>query len=482
VIKRFTTDETGMVMALVILMIVLIGVMGAGLLTFVTTDLRNVAEANRGEQALQVADAGVQVAKQQLIEDGNATTGYDGGAEDRPWSYCYNIPDCTSASPTPSGSDGMTLNMDAGSAKVTILMTGSTPAIYRVISEGRVGDARRKIEAFIRGDAAVTFPRTYVTRSDLILSGSINPVGITFFALRNATLGNNVNLGDQPDRYYGSWAETTGTGPYPNIAGSYPNDFNATARSTNLSGVAAQDIVTLGNNPHSSQTLGARVFGSNTSPTVVPDYDASPLAPAAKIAFPFQVPTDQEDREELTVLRQRALSQETLSNPLYIDSSPGNKVDDAGMLDRVCSSPGNNALEITSWPSGSNYGTVRFYEFQDYNPCNVVKYNNGAAEANCSSTNPPKGVIVVQNGDFLYDGNRAFNGGIIVRAYDASGTSIPTQGKFTASGNPCLKGYANSGGTMAISGNISLGDVPQLGTVGTFRGGMEQVSWRELYE
>ncbi len=67
-----------------------------------------------------------------------------------------------------------------------------------------------------------------------------------------------------------------------------------------------------------------------------------------------------------------------------------------------------------------------------------------------------------------------------MRAY-SSGVSIPTQGKFTASGNPCLKGYANSGGTMTISGNISLGDVPELGSLGTFKGGMQQVSWRECY-
>ncbi len=399
-IRGLIRDESGMTMVLVMIMIVLIGVMGAGLLTFVTTDLRNVAQTNRGQQAFQIADAGVQAAKQQLITDSAATTGYDGGADDRPWSYCYNVPDCTSASPTAVGSDGMTLNMGTGSAKVTILMTGYAPATYRVISDGQAGDARRTIEAFIRSDADVTFPRTYVTRTNLILSGSINPLGISFFALGNATIGNNVDLGNQADRYYGRWAETTGTGPYPNAAGSYPNAFNATARITSLSGVAAQGTITPGT--HATQTLGARVFGSNTSPAVVPDYYASALTPAAKIAFPFGVPTEQEDRQELGVLRQRALSQESLSNPLYIDSSPGNKVDDAGMSNR----PSNSPLDITTWPANSNYDTVRFYEFQGYNANNVVRYNNGAAEANCSSTNPPKGVIVVENGDFVYDGNR----------------------------------------------------------------------------
>ncbi len=482
--KHIIRDESGMTMGLVVIMIVLIGVMGAGLLTFVTTDLRSMAQTNRGQQALQIADAGVEAAKQQLISDDAARDSYDGGAGDRPWSYCYNISGCSSLSPTATGSNGMTLNMDAGTARVTILLTSYTPATYRVISEGQTGDARRKVEAVVRSDADLTFPRTYLTRTDLALSGSINPSAISFFALRNATIGNNVNLGDQPDRYYGRWAETSGGGPYPNSAGSYPNASNATARSTSLSAVAARGTVCSGS--HSTQIRGTRVFagagttcsagtGTATSPMVVPDYYASGLTPTAKIAFPFQVPTEAEDREQLNVLRQRALSQETASNPLYIDSAPGNKADDAGMPNR----PSNTPLEITTWPSSSNYDTVRFYEFQSYSPNNVVKYNTTAA---CDTATPPKGLIALQNGDFVYDGNKAFNGGIIVRAYDASDNSIAGQGKFTASGNPCLKGYANSGGAMTISGNISVGDVPELGTLSTFRGGMEQISWRELFD
>ncbi|MDP9437351.1 MAG: hypothetical protein M3P49_01160 [Actinomycetota bacterium] len=486
-IKRLIRDESGMTMGLVVITIVLIGVMGAGLLTFVTTDLNSVAESNRGQQAFQLADAGVQAAKRQLIRDAAATTSYDGGADDRPWSYCYNTPACSSSSPTATGSAGMTLNMDTGSAEVTILMTGSTPATYRVISEGQAGDALRKIEAYIRSDADVSFPRTYVTRTNLSMSGNINPVGVSFFALGNATLTNKVNLGDQPDKYYGSWAETTGTGPYPNSAGSYPNDFNATARSTALAGVAARGTVCSGSDP--TQVRGARVFsgvdttctgtGTLTNPQVIPDYYASGLSSAAKIAFPFQVSTEQQDKQELDALRQRALSQETSSNPLYIDSIPGNKANDAGMPNR----PNNSPLEITTWPSNSNYDTARFYEFQSYSANNVVKYNNGSAEANCDDTPPhPKGVIAVENGDFVYEGNKLFNGGIIVRAYDASGVSIPAQGKFSASGTPCFKGYANSGGTMSIGGTIALGDVPELATLATFKGGMEQISWRELYQ
>ena len=488
-IKRLSTEESGVVMGLVVIMIVLIGVMGAGLLTFVSSDVTSMGQTNRGEQALQVADAGVQAAQQQLITDNNARNNYDGGTDDLSWSYCYNISGCTVFTPSASGSAGMTMNMDSGTAQVTILMTRFAPAAFKVISEGRSGDAKRRIEAMFRANHDVGFPRTYMSRTDLMLAGSINPSAISFFALENATIGNNVDLGPQDDSYYGRWAAWgSSPGPFPNSVGSFPNDFNLTVRSTNLSGVAARGTVCSGS--HSTHTRGARVFsgaavggtsscagvGSLTSPRVVPTYGSS-TPDTTKIAFPFEVATDQQDRDQIDFLRQAALSQETSSNPLYIDSIPGNKVNDAGMVNRITSTP----LDITTWPSPSSYDTVRFYEFQSYHTNNVMRYNNGAAEANCSSTNYPKGVIVVENGDFIYDGNRAFNGGIIVRAYDPEGKSVSGQGKFTASGNPCLKGYANSGGLMNISGNISLGSVPELGSLRAFRGEMELVSWRELY-
>jgi hypothetical protein len=68
-IRRFARDESGMTMALAIIMIVLIGVMGAGLLTFVQNDLKSVVEANKGQRALDIADAGVEAAKAHLRND-----------------------------------------------------------------------------------------------------------------------------------------------------------------------------------------------------------------------------------------------------------------------------------------------------------------------------------------------------------------------------------------------------------------------------
>ena len=73
--RRFVNDESGITLALAIIMIVLIGVMGAGLLTFVSRDLNTVVEENRGQRAFEMADAGINVANRQLTADcgSNAT-------------------------------------------------------------------------------------------------------------------------------------------------------------------------------------------------------------------------------------------------------------------------------------------------------------------------------------------------------------------------------------------------------------------------
>ena len=65
-LKRLKEQESGMALPLAIMMIVIIGVMGAGLLVFVTTDLGGVIESNQGQKAFNLADAGVQIGKSHL--------------------------------------------------------------------------------------------------------------------------------------------------------------------------------------------------------------------------------------------------------------------------------------------------------------------------------------------------------------------------------------------------------------------------------
>jgi type II secretory pathway component PulK len=61
-------EERGMALGLTIIVVVIVGVMGAGLLTFVSTDLQAVVQANRGEQAFELAEAGIEVSKAHLAK------------------------------------------------------------------------------------------------------------------------------------------------------------------------------------------------------------------------------------------------------------------------------------------------------------------------------------------------------------------------------------------------------------------------------
>jgi hypothetical protein len=101
-IRRLARDESGITMGLTVIMIVLIGVMGAGLLTFVQNDLGTVIESNQGQTAFNLADAGTQAAKRHLLLDANVFR-YDGdtttGGGESPWSCVSDANNvCTSNS------------------------------------------------------------------------------------------------------------------------------------------------------------------------------------------------------------------------------------------------------------------------------------------------------------------------------------------------------------------------------------------------
>src|SRR3712207_3799384 len=68
-IRHFLPEERGMALGLAIIVVVIVGVMGAGLLTLVATDLEAVLAVNRGGQAFELAEAGIEVAKAHLAND-----------------------------------------------------------------------------------------------------------------------------------------------------------------------------------------------------------------------------------------------------------------------------------------------------------------------------------------------------------------------------------------------------------------------------
>ena len=119
-IRRLLSEERGMALGLAIIVVVIVGVMGAGLLTFVASDLEAVVAVNRGEQAFELAEAGIEVAKAHLAN-------YSSPAE---WS---------------SGELHMA-GMVEGSVTVTVEYDAES-GTFEAVSTGDYRETSRKIEA-----------------------------------------------------------------------------------------------------------------------------------------------------------------------------------------------------------------------------------------------------------------------------------------------------------------------------------------------
>jgi Tfp pilus assembly protein PilX len=120
-VGRLSKDEAGVALGLAVAMVVVIGVMGAGLLTLVVTDLEAMAEANHGQQAFEMAEAGIEVAKARLA----------------------GAPDLAGWSSGELRVEGV----EEGSVVVTVERQDAEDARFAATSTGRYGGARRKIEA-----------------------------------------------------------------------------------------------------------------------------------------------------------------------------------------------------------------------------------------------------------------------------------------------------------------------------------------------
>jgi hypothetical protein len=184
-VRRFAKDESGMTLALAMMMILLTGVMGAGLLTFASKDLNSVIEANRGQRAFELADAGVGVAKRQLSSDAEIDH-YNGGTGDIQWSA-----DPAKGGATLTNLDGEGATPD--SVHVTIEYKAATdayPEHFQVISEGTYGVARRKVEAIFEMTvtAGVGSTPAFYTQSDIKIKKRVTINGVSLFSERNITI------------------------------------------------------------------------------------------------------------------------------------------------------------------------------------------------------------------------------------------------------------------------------------------------------
>ncbi|WP_273843231.1 hypothetical protein [Rubrobacter calidifluminis] len=264
-------DEAGIALPLAIILIVLISVMGAGLLVFVNTDLTAVAQANEGQRAFDLADAGIQAARKQLASDPRPSD-YDGlgsvstGGESQ-WSWQTN-----------GATNGVTLSnlytgsgtpMNSVSVTIQNVSSDSGASTFRVISTGQYGNAKRRIEAIFRASGitnGLDIPQMVYVGKDtsmdrLALEGlpmySSGTIDITqpTLILKNASMfsGGDIKLPTPSSGLSASVCASIlgvrlqvqiGGGPGVTVSGTDPagnwqNQYNATARKVNTPGMGA---------------------------------------------------------------------------------------------------------------------------------------------------------------------------------------------------------------------------------------------------
>lgn len=457
-LRRFIKDESGIAMGLAVIVMVIVGVMGAGLLVFVRNDLEAVVEVNSGQQAFDAADAGAQAAKRHLLSDADSES-YDGdNVEDSEWSY---DPD--------DAPDGKQLTFDGKTVDVTIEhldpadtdteteTEGYTPEIigenddrrfFRVESTGNSesGAARRKVEA-IFNTYDIGVPEAYYTPGDIEISGSACVENVSLFTLGSVDFnggggceddaGNNIGHMKGEDLAYGDWE----------------NSYNATAREdaagtpVTEAGIGAAGTIT------DSTSLETRDYDSSTTPAFIESPMSDPQEDD-EITFPFNQDSQSgdADRDRINFLRDEAMRQESETGETHYY--------DLG---------GGGTESLTDWPTDSTDDTVVFVEFDS---AATLKWS---VSGNCDDP-PKKGTLVVRGGSFTTQPNRAlFRGVVMVRGGEVD------DGSSEDTGNTCLEGFINASGPIKIAGDVQPFASEAVDDRPGFYG-VETWSWRELYQ
>lgn len=422
---RFVREEAGMTMGLVVIMLVLIGVMGAGLLTFVSTDLNTVVEVNQGQRAFEMADAGIQAARKQIRDRDSNPSRYDGaGADDLDWAK----------------DDGKRLSMSDDEVYVRIRSNTPSAGYFTVTSTGEARDARRRVEAVFYSTASLGgggIPAWYTPGGVRIQSQALAE-GVSFFA------GGDIVLEGDPD--------TTGIGD--DVLGDwYRPPYNTTRRvdpSTGdpyiKAGLAAEGRVSCEKDNGSDgvcgdgETAGILYYDSTTETKFVAK-EPPTLQPQAEdtITYPFP--------REVNV---DGLLEEAGSGSPNLYLSSGGRIPDS---------------------------TDRRVVFVDA--------NGGAVAFDGSSTF--NGILVIRCGELDVEEGVTFNA--IVILLRGSGVGCASKGRLDLEEALTINGtvYVESDDERAIDMNERpvIGPLPDgyedLSSL-AFTSSVELVSWRELYQ
>lgn len=469
-LKKFIRDESGIAMGLAVVMIVLIGVMGAGLLVFVRNDLEAVIEVNTGQKALDIADSGLQVARQQLLTD-IARQHYDkDGTNDA-------TPEARLGEDWSPVSSGVTRDFAGGKFTVTIQcleqlndpndstdpclgvtedapesIEASDRTYFKVTSTGYYpadeSGAKRKVEAiYYTNDLNV--PKAYYTPNDIEFNGNVEIRGVSFFA-GGDIIGSNsgsVTIDRGPTTPYKDWDTTNSANFNPTSNLNTQPRTDSLGASVTGAGLAAEGVICDGNDCGVSSADGIYDYDSTTPDQFVRKAQADLDDPnaAGTITYPY----NPYDTYDLNILKDIAINQGN-----YYEGSS---------IDIEDSTPNVNDKK---YPEPSNSQTV-FY----------VKANGGDIDYNVNYTPRAEGLIVIENGNLkVSNSSNGFKGPIIVTG-DGS-----TTGNYDNAGNKTIEGFVVAEGKMTISG----GTDPYVAEGGLGRRpgfyGIQQWSWRELYE
>lgn len=474
-IKRFIDDESGVALGLAVIMIVLIGVMGAGLLVFVRNDLETVIEVNQGQQAINMADAGVQAAKNHLLTKNADFLSYNGTTDlaadppdlaDSDWScgpWDASAEKCTGTGHELSSLDSepdadarvwiqylkpstTTSELDDPTFAPELVPAGETnyppgKDYFKVLAEGYSGDAVRKVEA-IYNTYDLDVPKAYYTRGNINWNGNAGTLeNMSLFAGGNVT-GKASTSVSGTDLNYGNWC----------VPGS-----NTAARSVADAGIGALGTVENADGTNENPDKG-RDFGSNTSPQFTASSaggeSCSPASSTNQPTFPFRPALP--DIEDLRLAAQSQSNGAGGDNHYEATSSTAIQEIAAG-------------TSAPYWPDNSLSSTVVFVKFDDIGDSLTWDVGNGGNPAPVV-----RGTLVVENGTFNTQPNKDALRGVVVVDSAGPGTEV-----YTDTGNTNFESFVIASGDIKIGGNIGSFTEERANRPGFYN--IRQWSWRECY-
>lgn len=464
-IRRLVREEAGVAMGLAIITMVLIGVMGAGLLTFVVTDLTAVVEVNQGQRAFEVADAGVQAAKRQLASDSTSTR-YDGTSGDNlRWASSY------------PGGGGVTLNnldsVDTTTDSVTVTIAYEpSQKHFKVISTGTAGEARRRIEAtFAADETGYSGIKGYYTPGDVRIDKGTEINGMSIFSSRN------IQLVDYDWNYYGRTpasdsrinVKTNSTkdpyGDWNTSDDSPPANWNTTPRrdtsgnSFEFPGFAAEGLICNSTSCSSTSDSFADGYHGYDSTTgtegtrnkFVRKTPADAAQPQNTISYPFNVNNARPNVE--------ALITEATSQAKYIDTSG----DDYGDWNAIYNNSSSQTVVFVDGRRNNTGVSVKVDATSRVAQGVLVGY---CIDLTIDAPTDFKGVIILLKDSSCADKGLYKSNDATVRGFVyAEGDNLSTQGVYATSKSKIL----------------SLPEGLQLNSV-VSSGSIQLQSWRELYQ